>query len=359
MRDLTVLVTGGAGYIGSHTCVQLLDAGARVVVVDNLDNSSRIAIDRVREVTGLADDDERLAFHELDLRDGDAIHQLLGDDPVDAVVHFAGRKAVGESVEQPLRYYDHNLGGTIELVKAMDAHGVRDLVFSSSCTVYGEPDEVPVTEAAPLGAINPYGRTKLFIEQLLGDVAAASDVTGGEPWRIVLLRYFNPVGAHASGRLGEDPLGIPDNLMPFIMQVAVGRHERLKIFGDDYDTPDGTAIRDYIHVVDLAEAHLAALEALPAVAGCRAVNVGTGRGSSVLDVVAAASRAVGREIPYDIVDRRPGDAPCVYADTTLATELLGWRAIRGLDDMCVDHWRWQQQNPEGFGPHAGADGGAV
>jgi UDP-glucose 4-epimerase len=344
----TVLVTGGAGYIGSHTCVQLLEAGARVVVVDNLDNASEVAIDRVRELTGLGADDPQLAFHRLDLRDGPAIGALLADEPVDSVIHFAGRKAVGESVEQPLAYYDHNLVGTVNLVKAMDAAGVRDLVFSSSCTVYGDPDEVPITESAPIGAINPYGRTKLFIEELLRDVAAAGELPGRDPWRIVLLRYFNPVGAHPSGRIGEDPLGIPNNLMPFIMQVAVGRHDRLEVFGDDYDTPDGTCIRDYIHVVDLADAHLAALGALERVQGCRHVNVGTGTGSSVLEVVAAAGRAVGREIPYEVVDRRPGDAPRVWADTTLAAELLGWQARHDLDDMCRDHWRWQRENPHGF-----------
>ena len=345
----TVLVTGGAGYIGSHTCVQLLEAGSRVVVVDNLDNSSSVAVDRVRELAGLDPDDPRLTFHELDLRDGPAIEALLQDDPVDSVIHFAGRKAVGESVEQPLAYYDHNLVGTTNLVKAMEAAGVRDLVFSSSCTVYGEPQVVPITESAPTGAINPYGRTKLFIEHLLQDVASAGALPGHEPWRTVLLRYFNPVGAHPSGRIGEDPLGIPNNLMPFIMQVAVGRHEKLRVFGDDYDTPDGTCIRDYIHVLDLADAHLAALDALERVEGCQAVNVGTGTGSSVLEVVAAASPAVGREIPYEVVARRPGDAPCVYADTTLAGELLGWSARYGLDDMCRDHWRWQRENPDGVG----------
>jgi UDP-glucose 4-epimerase len=347
-RTGTVLVTGGAGYIGTHTCVQLLEAGSRVVVVDNLDNASPVAIDRVRELAGLAYDDERLVFHELDLRAGAAIDELLRRAPIDAVIHFAGRKAVGESVEQPLAYYDHNLVGTTNLVKAMEAAGVRDLVFSSSCTVYGEPDEVPITEAAPVGAINPYGRTKLFIEEMLRDVAAAGALEGREPWRIVLLRYFNPVGAHPSGRIGEDPKGIPNNLMPFIMQVAVGRHDRLRVFGDDYDTPDGTCIRDYIHVVDLADAHLAALDALDRIDGCRPVNVGTGTGSSVLEVLAAAERAVGHEIPHEVVGRRAGDAPCVFADTTLATELLAWSPTRTLDDMCADHWRWQRENPEGF-----------
>jgi UDP-glucose 4-epimerase len=345
----TVLVTGGAGYIGSHTCVQLLETGARVVVVDNLDNASPTAVDRVRELAGIDAGDRRLTFHRLDLRDGAAIEELLRTDPVDSVIHFAGRKAVGESVEHPLAYYDHNLVGTTNLVKAMAGAGVGNLVFSSSCTVYGEPEEVPITEDAPVGAINPYGRTKLFIEEMLRDVAAPGARDGRDPWRIVLLRYFNPVGAHASGRIGEDPSGIPNNLMPFIMQVAVGRHERLRVFGDDYDTPDGTCIRDYIHVVDLADAHLAALRALPEVEGCRAVNVGTGTGSSVLEVLAAAERAAGRRIPHEVVGRRAGDAPCVFADTTLATELLGWSPTRTLDDMCADHWRWQRENPDGFG----------
>ncbi len=352
----TVLVTGGAGYIGSHTVVALLEAGDRVVVVDNLDNSSVVALDRVRELCGLGADDDRLTFHERDLRDPGAAAEVLAASAaaghaVDAVVHFAGRKAVGESVAHPLRYYEHNLVASTLLVSAMAEAGVRDLVFSSSCTVYGAPDEVPITEASPLQAINPYGRTKLAVEDLLRAVADAGSEdrpAGGGAWRIALLRYFNPVGAHPSGRIGEDPLGVPDNLMPYAMQVAVGRREELSVFGGDYDTPDGTCIRDYIHVVDLAEAHLAALDALGRIDGCRAVNVGTGTGSSVLEVVAAASRAVGRDIPHRVVDRRPGDAPCVYADTTLAAELLGWTATRDLDDMCADHWRWQRDNPRGY-----------
>ena len=334
----SVLVTGGAGYIGSHTCVQLLDAGRRVVVVDNLSNASATSIDRVRE---LADGD--LVFHEVDLRDRSGLSAVLGAESVDTVVHFAGLKAVGESVEKPLAYYDNNLAGTIGLLEAMAEHGVHDLVFSSSCTVYGDPDEVPITEASPVGAASPYGRTKLFIEEMLRDLAASDP-----RWRVILLRYFNPVGAHPSGRMGEDPTGIPNNLMPFTMQVAVGRREKLRIFGGDYDTPDGTCIRDYIHVVDLADAHLAALDALSRIEGCRAVNVGTGTGSSVLEVVSAAARAVGADIPYEITDRRPGDVPCVYADTTLSRELLGWTARFDLDDMCRDHWRWQRENPEGY-----------
>ncbi len=334
----TVLVTGGAGYIGSHTCVQLLEAGRRVVVVDNLVNSSETAIDRVRE---LADGD--LVFHRVDLRDRDALDAVFAGESVDQVVHFAGLKAVGESVEIPLAYYDNNVAGTVNLLGAMAANGVGDIVFSSSCTVYGDPEVVPITEDAPIGAVSPYGRTKLFIEEMLRDVAAADD-----RWRVLLLRYFNPVGAHPSGRIGEDPAGVPNNLMPFCMQVAVGRLDRLQVFGADYDTPDGTCIRDYIHVVDLADAHLAALDALDRVSGCRAVNVGTGTGSSVLEVVGAAARAAGRDIPYEIVGRRAGDVPCVYADTTLARDLLGWDARHDLDAMCRDHWNWQQRNPAGY-----------
>ena len=334
----SVLVTGGAGYIGSHTCVQLLDAGRRVVVVDNLSNASATAIERIRELA-----DGELVFHQVDLRDRAALSDVIGSESIDTVVHFAGLKAVGESVEVPLAYYDNNLAGTIALLEAMAEHDVHDLVFSSSCTVYGDPDEVPITEASPVGAASPYGRTKLFVEEMLRDLAASDPA-----WRVILLRYFNPVGAHPSGRMGEDPAGIPNNLMPFTMQVAVGRREKLRIFGGDYDTPDGTCIRDYIHVVDLADAHLAALEALTRIEGCRAVNVGTGTGSSVLEVVAAAARAVGSEIPYEVTDRRPGDVPCVYADTTLSRELLGWTPRFDLDDMCRDHWRWQRENPEGY-----------
>ena len=335
----TVLVTGGAGYIGSHTCVQLLDAGHRVVVVDNLSNASAIALERIRELA-----DGELTFRQVDLREREALAAVFESEDIDTVVHFAGLKAVGESVEQPLRYYDNNLAGTVSLLEVMAAHDVADLVFSSSCTVYGAADEVPITESSPIGAASPYGRTKLFIEEMLRDVAAADP-----RWRMILLRYFNPVGAHPSGRMGEDPSGIPNNLMPFTMQVAVGRREKLRVFGADYDTPDGTCIRDYIHVVDLADAHLAALEALPGIEGCLAVNVGTGAGSSVLEVVAAASRAVGADIPYEIVGRRPGDVPCVYADTTLSRELLGWSPRFDLDDMCRDHWRWQRENPDGYG----------
>jgi UDP-glucose 4-epimerase len=342
MRDGTTgtaLVTGGAGYIGSHTCVVLLEAGWDVVVVDNLSNSSEIALDRVRELAP-----GNLSFHRVDLLDADGLDAAFTERPVDAVVHFAGLKAVGESVAAPLRYYETNVSGTVQLVKAMQRHGVRDLVFSSSCTVYGDPETVPVTEECPLGAASPYGRTKQYIEDLLRDVAAS------EPgWRIALLRYFNPVGAHPSGRIGEDPAGIPNNLMPYAMQVAVGRRDHLTVFGDDYPTPDGTGVRDYIHVVDLAEGHLAALRALDRIDGARAVNLGTGTGYSVLEVVRAASAAVGREIPYVIGPRRPGDIAAVWANPATARNLLQWHATRTLADMCEDHWRWQASNPDGYG----------
>lgn len=337
-----ILVTGGAGYIGSHTCIELLEAGHDIVVVDNLDNSSEEALARVREITG-----RELTFHRLDLVDRDALDRLFDEHAFDSVVHFAGLKAVGESTQIPLRYYENNLIGTINLLRVMDDQGVRDLVFSSSATVYGEPETVPITEDARLGATNPYGRTKLFIEEICRDVAAAP--VEGAPWRIILLRYFNPVGAHPSGRIGEDPTGIPNNLLPFIMQVAVGRREKLSVFGNDYPTPDGTGVRDYIHVVDLAQGHLAALERLDEIEGCVAVNLGTGRGYSVLEMIAAARNAVGKEIPYEVVGRRPGDASTVYADPSRALDVLGWKASRGLKEICADSWHWQSSNPEGFG----------
>jgi UDP-glucose 4-epimerase len=344
MTDRTVLVTGGAGYIGSHTCVVLLEAGLRVIVLDNLDNSSVVALERVAELVPSAA--ERLVFVEGDIREPHDLDRAFGHAVdgarVEAVVHFAGLKAVGESVEIPLRYYDNNVGGTAQLLYAMERHDVRDLVFSSSCTVYGEPDTVPITEDTPIGATSPYGRTKLHIEQMLGDVAA----NGG--WRIALLRYFNPVGAHPSGLIGEDPVGIPNNLMPYIMQVAVGRRDHLTVHGGDYPTPDGTCIRDYLHVVDLAEGHLAALDHLDRIDGAVPINLGTGTGSSVLDVVRAASAAVGRELPYEIGPRRPGDVVAVWADPKRAESLLHWRATRTLADMCADHWRWQSENPDGY-----------
>ncbi|MBA3710270.1 MAG: UDP-glucose 4-epimerase GalE [Planctomycetes bacterium] len=334
----TILVTGGAGYIGSHTCVELLQAGHRVVVVDNLDNSSEEALRRAEDITG-----RTIEFHRIDLLDRAALDAVFARQRIDAVIHFAGHKAVGESVSQPLRYYHNNLTGTIHLLQAMQAREVRRLVFSSSATVYGDPQRVPVTEDMPLHATNPYGRTKLFIEEICRDLAIA------EPgWSIALLRYFNPVGAHPSGRIGEDPKGVPNNLMPFVMQVAVGKRPHLNVWGGDYPTPDGTGVRDFIHVVDLALGHLAALDALRRLPGCTAINLGTGIGYSVLDLVKAASKAVGRDIVYRIAERRPGDIATCYSDATLAQRLLGWKATRGLDEMCADHWRWQSGNPDGF-----------
>jgi UDP-glucose 4-epimerase len=337
-RPSTVLLTGGAGYIGTHTCVALLEAGHRVIVVDDLSNSTETSLERVRT---LADGD--LAFHRVDLRDVDALDAVVAGAGIDSVIHFAGLKAVGESIEQPLRYWDVNVGGTIALLEVLERHGIRKVAFSSSATVYGEPRSVPIDESFTIGATNPYGRTKQVIELLLGDVAATSP-----DWHVVLLRYFNPVGAHPSGAIGEDPNGIPNNLMPFVMQVAVGRRDELVIFGDDYPTPDGTCIRDYIHVMDLAEGHLAAIEHIDELPGCRAVNLGTGSGSSVLEVVAAASAAVGRPLPYRIGPRRAGDVPTSFADASLAAELLGWSARRTMQEMCADAWRWQSGNPDGY-----------
>ncbi|MFW5752527.1 MAG: UDP-glucose 4-epimerase GalE [Planctomycetota bacterium] len=333
-----ILVTGGAGYIGSHTCIQLLEAGHALTVVDNLCNASAEALVRVRALARA-----ELAFHQVDLRDADGLDAAFAARPVDAVIHFAALKAVGESVAQPLRYYENNVGGTLALLRSMEAHGCRRLVFSSSATVYGDPERVPITEDCRLQATNPYGRTKLMMEDIMRDLCA-SDAR----WSCVLLRYFNPVGAHASGRIGEDPNGIPNNLMPFISQVAVGRLDELKVFGDDYPTPDGTGVRDYIHVVDLAAGHLAALDQIDDLPGCTAINLGTGRGYSVLEMVQAFAAASGREIPYTVVARRPGDVAACYADPALAAERLGWRAQRGLEAMCADTWRWQRDNPQGY-----------
>ncbi|HUP23804.1 MAG TPA: UDP-glucose 4-epimerase GalE [Thermoanaerobaculia bacterium] len=335
----TILVTGGAGFIGSHTCVELLGADYRVVVIDNLCNSSPLALERVREIAG-----RDIVFERLDLLDASGLDAAIARHRPRSVIHFAGLKAVGESTEIPLEYYRNNVVGTLYLLDAMRRNGVRELVFSSSCTVYANPERSPMTEDSELGAGNPYGRTKLVIELMLRDLAAA------EPgWRIVSLRYFNPVGAHPSGRIGEDPRGIPNNLMPYLMQVAVGRHERLRVFGDDYPTADGTGVRDYIHVVDLARGHVAAVRHLASVQGAVEYNLGTGRGSSVLEVIAAASRAVGRELPYEVLPRRPGDAAAVWADPSRAENDLQWRATLGLDEMCRDAWNWQRRNPEGFG----------
>jgi len=334
-----ILVTGGAGYIGSHTCRELLNAGYEVVVVDNLDNSVEESLHRVRALTG-----KDLEFHQVDICDGRALAAVFSDRKFDAVVHFAGLKAVGESCEIPLRYYENNIVGTIELLKVMGAHDCFNIVFSSSATVYGDPATVPITEDFPLSATNPYGKTKLFIEEILGDLCRAD-----KRWTAVLLRYFNPIGAHESGRIGEDPQGIPNNLMPYIMQVAVDQLEKLSVFGDDYDTPDGTGVRDYIHVVDLALGHLAAIAKLATFTGCVPVNLGTGQGYSVLEMVAAAETASGRNVPYTVTPRRPGDIATCYADPSFAATKLDWRAARDITQMCVDHWRWQAENPQGYG----------
>lgn len=332
-----IFVTGGAGYIGSHTCVELLQSGQEVVVFDNFSNSHRESLKRVEAITG-----KNIHCVEGDIRDQAAVAAALRQFDCQAVIHFAGLKAVGESVEKPLEYYDNNVIGTHRLLGAMGECGVKTLVFSSSATVYGEPQRLPLTEDHPLSATNPYGRTKLVIEDMLRDLYR-SDPT----WRIGILRYFNPVGAHESGLIGEDPQGIPNNLMPFVAQVAVGRREQLKVWGNDYPTPDGTGVRDYIHVVDLALGHLKALERLNE-AQCFEVNLGTGTGYSVLDVVKAFEKASGRPIPYELAPRRSGDVASCYAAPAFAAELLGWRAERNMDAMCVDSWRWQSKNPNGF-----------
>lgn len=335
---MEVMVTGGAGYIGSHACVELLNAGHEVVVVDNLVNSKAEALRRVEELTG-----KSLAFHQVDLLDRAALAQVFDAHQIDAVIHFAGLKAVGESVSQPLRYYHNNITGTLILLEEMRIHGVEVLVFSSSATVYGEPETVPITEEFPLGATNPYGWTKYMIEQMLRDLAVAEPA-----WRIALLRYFNPVGAHESGRIGEDPSGIPNNLFPYITQVAVGKRAQLNVYGGDYPTVDGTGVRDYIHVVDLALGHLKALDFLGQATGAHTFNLGTGRGYSVLEVVAAFEKASGRPIPYTIVDRRPGDVPISFANSEKAAKELGWVADKDIDGMCADAWRWQLHNPDGY-----------
>ena len=334
----TLLVTGGAGYIGSHTCVELLQAGYGVVVADNLCNSRREVFGRIERIAGRA-----VTFHECDVRDAAALRGIFGEHAIDAVLHFAGLKAVGESVDRPIEYYDNNVGGTLALCRAMAEAGVRKLVFSSSATVYGDPDAVPVREDHPLRPTNPYGHSKAMIETILQDLFRSDPA-----WKIALLRYFNPVGAHESGLIGEDPGGVPNNLLPFIAQVAVGRREALNVYGNDYPTPDGTGVRDYIHVVDLARGHLAALEKLATTSEVLSVNLGTGRGYSVLEMVEAFRRASGRDIPYRIVARRPGDVAACYADPTLAARLLGWRAERGLERICRDAWRWQSMNPDGY-----------
>jgi UDP-glucose 4-epimerase len=336
---MRVLVTGGAGYIGSHTVIQLIAAGHDVLIVDNFSNAKPTVVQRIESITGA-----HLPVHAFDLRDAERIEHLFAQERIDAVIHFAGLKAVGESMEQPLEYYDNNLGSTFGLVRAMASHDVTKLVFSSSATVYGDSAPVPMKEDFPTSATNPYGWTKVMIEQVLRDVAVAQP-----SWRIALLRYFNPVGAHASGTIGEDPSGIPNNLMPYISQVAVGRREKLRIFGDDYDTPDGTAVRDYIHVEDLAAGHVAALARLTSTDQAVSTwNLGTGTGSSVLNVLHAFERAVGHDLPYEVVGRRAGDIAASYADPARANDELGWIATRTLDDMCADAWHWQSQSPDGY-----------
>ena len=335
---MSVLVTGGAGYIGSHTCVEMLNSGYDVVVIDNLDNSSSESLNRVEKITG-----KKVKFYENDVRDKEALRKIFTENKIDSVIHFAGLKAVGESVRKPMLYYANNLESTIALIEVMTEFNVKKIVFSSSATVYGVAKEMPLVEGMPTGAINPYGRTKLFIEDILRDLYVSDN-----EWAITLLRYFNPIGAHKSGIIGEDPKGIPNNLMPYISQVAVGKLEKLHVFGNDYNTVDGTGVRDYIHVVDLALGHVKAVNWVLNNTGCEEINLGTGNGTSVLQLKDAFSKASGIEIPYVIDPRRPGDPDEVYADASKALNLLGWKAERGIDEMCEDTWRWQSGNPNGY-----------
>lgn len=335
---MSVLITGGAGYIGSHTCVEMLNAGYDVVVIDNLDNSSAKALDRVEKITG-----KSLKFYENDVRDKDALRKIFRESNIESVIHFAGLKAVGESVRKPIMYYSNNLESTLSLIEVMTEFGVKKIVFSSSATVYGVAKTMPLVEGMPTGAINPYGRTKLFIEDILRDLYVAD-----KDWCIALLRYFNPIGAHKSGTIGEDPKGIPNNLMPYISQVAVGKLEKLHVFGNDYNTVDGTGVRDYIHVVDLAIGHVKAIEWAMKNKGCEEINLGTGNGTSVLQLRDAFVKASGVDIPYVIDPRRPGDPDEVYADASKAKKLLGWEAKHSVEEMCEDTWRWQKNNPNGY-----------
>ena len=335
---MAVLVTGGAGYIGSHTVVELLEDGKEVVIVDNFSNSCPVVLDRIKEITN-----KDFKFYELDTTDEDALEVVFKENNIDSVIHFAAYKAVGESVAKPLEYYKNNLGNTLTVLTLMKKYGVKKFVFSSSATVYGDPHTCPITEDFPLSTTNPYGATKLMIEDMLRDICKADP-----DFNVAILRYFNPVGAHESGRIGEDPNDIPNNLMPYISQVAVGKLEQLSVFGDDYNTPDGTGVRDYIHVVDLAQGHLKALDKLESLPGLVTYNLGTGNGYSVLDMVKAFSEASGREVDYKIVDRRPGDVAMCYADCSKANEELGWSAKYDVNDMCRDTWRWQSKNPMGY-----------
>lgn len=337
---MAILVTGGAGYIGSHTCVELLNAGYDVVVADNLSNSCKEALDRVEEITG-----KKVTFYEVDILDREGLCRIFETEKIESVIHFAGLKAVGESVAKPLEYYHNNITGTLILCDVMRTYGVKNIVFSSSATVYGTPAFIPITEECPKGVCtNPYGWTKSMLEQILTDLHTADP-----EWKVILLRYFNPIGAHESGRIGEDPKGIPNNLVPYITQVAVGKLESLGVFGDDYDTHDGTGVRDYIHVVDLAIGHVKAIEKMNKIHdGVLVYNLGTGIGYSVLDIVKGFEKAVGRPIPYVIKPRRPGDIATCYADPSLAEKELGWKAVRDLEKMCEDSWRWQKNNPQGY-----------
>lgn len=336
---MAILVTGGAGYIGSHTCIELLNAGYEVVVADNLCNSCEESLKGVEEITG-----KTVKFYEADIRDKEAMNKIFDNEKIESVIHFAGLKAVGESVAKPLEYYDNNIAGTLVLCDVMRNHGVKNIVFSSSATVYGDPAIIPITEECPKGTCtNPYGWTKSMLEQILTDLHTAD-----EEWNVVLLRYFNPIGAHKSGRIGENPKGIPNNLMPYITQVAIGKLECLSVFGDDYDTPDGTGVRDYIHVVDLAIGHVKAIEKLNDKEGVSIYNLGTGNGYSVLEMVKAFEKASGKKVNYKIAPRRPGDIAVCYADPSKAKRELGWVAERGLEEMCEDSWRWQSGNPNGY-----------
>ena len=335
---MKILVTGGTGYIGSHTCVQLIEKGWQPVIIDSLVNSKISVLDRIQQITGT-----RPAFIEGDVRDADLLQKVLKEHAIEAVIHFAGLKAVGESVAQPLRYYDNNVHGSVVLMQAMQKCGVKTLVFSSSATVYGDATEMPLKEDAPTSATNPYGQSKLMVEKIIADLCSSDP-----SWSITALRYFNPVGAHASGLIGEDPQGIPNNLMPFLAQVAVGRREELQVFGKDYQTPDGTGVRDYIHVIDLAQGHLSALWHGHGKAGHHIFNLGTGKGNSVLEMLNAFGKACGKELKHKIVSRRPGDVAASWADPHKAQSVLNWKAQKSLDDMCQDTWRWQSQNPNGY-----------
>ena len=336
---MAILVTGGAGFIGSHTCVELQESGYDVVVLDNLCNSSEKSLERVEAITG-----KKVTFYKGDILDRDILGRILEKEDIECCIHFAGLKAVGESVQKPWEYYYNNISGTLTLVDEMRKHGVKNIIFSSSATVYGDPAQIPITEECPKGqCTNPYGWTKSMMEQIMTDLQKAHP-----EWNVILLRYFNPVGAHKSGRIGEDPKGIPNNLMPYISQVAVGKLERLGVFGDDYDTPDGTGVRDYIHVVDLARGHVKAINYIFTNPGLDIINLGTGVGYSVLDMVKAFAKACGKEIPYEIKPRREGDIAMCYADPAKAARVLGWKAERGLEEMCEDTWRWQSQNPNGY-----------